>query len=39
MNKATVIALFLAGLVVATLGVMFAKQSSESASEEPLFIG
>jgi hypothetical protein len=39
MNKATVVALFLAGLLVGTLGVIFAKQSPESASEEPLFIG
>jgi hypothetical protein len=39
MNKSTVVALLLAGLVVGTLGVIFAKKSPESASEEPLFIG
>ncbi len=39
MNKTTVVALFLAGLVVGTIGVIYANQASKSASGEPLFIG
>ncbi len=39
MNKATVVVLFLTGLVVGTIGVIYANQKSKSSPEEPLFIG
>lgn len=39
MNKNTLIALVLVGMMVGTLGAIFAKQGSKSAPAEPLFIG
>jgi hypothetical protein len=39
MIKITVVALFLAGLMLGTIGVIFVNQGSKSASDEPLFIG
>jgi hypothetical protein len=39
MKKTTIFVLFVAGLLVGTLGVLYAKQSPESTFEEPLFIG
>ncbi len=41
MNKATIVVLFLTGLVLGTIGVIYANQTSksESSPEEPLFVG
>ena len=39
MNKVTVFALFLAGLVVGTIGVICANQAMKPASDDALFIG
>ncbi len=39
MNKITVVALFLVGLMLGTIGVICVTQGPQSASDEPLFIG
>jgi hypothetical protein len=42
MNKAMLFALFCAGLLVGTIGVIYAAQATEASnpvSEEPLFVG
>jgi hypothetical protein len=39
MNKATVVALFLAGLVMGTIGVLYISKTSKPSSEDTLFIG
>jgi hypothetical protein len=39
MNKIAVVALFLTGLMLGTIGVICVNQGAESASEESLFIG
>jgi hypothetical protein len=39
MNKNTLIALILVGMMVGTIGAIFAKRESRSAPAEPLFVG
>jgi hypothetical protein len=39
MNKNPILALFLMGLIVGTIGAALVNQASQSPADEPLFVG